>query len=90
MSNAIVNLTVVAKRMLTKREAGEHCGRTIREFEMECPVSPVKFANGDLRYDVRDLDRWLDTMKNKTQDSDDIVERLAGHDLHSGKRVQNF
>ena len=57
MSSAIVNLTVIAKRMLSKREAAEHCGRSLKHFDAECPVVPVRFPNGDLRYDVRDLDR---------------------------------
>jgi hypothetical protein len=80
MSTALVNVTIVSKRMLTRREAAEHCGRSIREFQAECPVAPVKFANGDLRWDVRDLDAWLDKVKGNVEDSDAIIERLAGHD----------
>jgi hypothetical protein len=76
MSAATVNFTVISKRMLDKREAAEHCGRSLKRFEIECSVSPVKFANGDLRYDVLDLDKWLDTLKNKIQDSEDIIKRL--------------
>jgi hypothetical protein len=78
MSSAVVNLTFVSKRMLDKREAAEHCGRSVREFERECPVRPVGFPNGDLRWDVRDLDRWLDTLKSGLQDSAEaIIERLG-------------
>jgi hypothetical protein len=80
MSSAVVNLTVIAKRMLTKREAAEHCGRPLKRFELECPVAPLGFPNGDLRYDVRDLDGWLDSLKNKVEDSFAIIERLAGND----------
>jgi hypothetical protein len=83
MSAATVNFTVISKRMLDKREAAEHCGRSLKRFEIECSVSPVKFVNGDLRYDVRDLDRWLDTLKDMTQDSDDIIKRLTDHDRRS-------
>jgi hypothetical protein len=78
MSSAIVNLTIIAKRMLSKREAAEHCGRSLKRFEAECPVAPVRFPNGDLRYDVRDLDGWLDTLKSKGEDSATILQRLAG------------
>jgi len=63
--------------MLSKREAAEHCGRSMRRFELECSVSPVEFANGDLRYDVRDLDVWLDMLKEGTEDSTTILEKLA-------------
>lgn len=77
MSNAVVNLTVISKRMLTKREAAEHCGRSLKRFEVECPVSPVAFPNGDLRYDLHDLDKWLDMLKEGTHDSERIIERLG-------------
>lgn len=77
MSSAVVNLTVISKRMLDKREAAQHCGRSLKRFEAECPVSLVRFPNGDLRYDVRDLDRWLDSLKNGAQDSERIIGRLG-------------
>lgn len=77
MSNAIVNLTVIPKRMLTKREAAAHCGRSVSRFDAECPVAPVVFANGDRRYDVRDLDAWLDGIKTERDDTDSIVARLV-------------
>jgi hypothetical protein len=83
MSSATINLTVISKRMLSRREAAEHCGRSLRRFEVECPFSPVRFPNGDMRYDVRDLDSWLDKLKNNSEDSDEIIQRLAGHDRHS-------
>jgi hypothetical protein len=80
MSSAIVNLTVIAKRMLSKREAAEHCGRSLKRFEIECPVVPIRFSNGDLRFDVRDLDTWLDKLKSNSEDSATILMRLAnGH-----------
>jgi hypothetical protein len=80
MANATLNLTVISKRMLTKREAAEHCGRPTKVFESECPVQPVKFANGDLRWDVRELDAWLDTFKTSADDDDVIVGRLGDDD----------
>ena len=78
MSTALVNLTVISKRMLSKREAAEHCGRSLKRFEVECPVSPIRFPNGDLRFDVQDLDRWLDILKGNSEDSVEIIKRLAG------------
>jgi len=84
MSTAIVSLSVIAKRMLNKREAAEHCGRSPNRFVIECPVTPILFPNGDLRYDVRDLDRWLDSLKSKSEDSATILKRLAGHGHRSG------
>jgi hypothetical protein len=78
MSSAVVNLTVVSKRMLAKREAAEHCGRSLKRFEVECKITPIRFPNGDLRYDVRDLDMWLDTLKGETHDVGQIIAKL-GH-----------
>lgn len=79
MGQATLNLVIVWKRMLTKAEAASHCGRPVKRFEIECPVTPIKFENGDLRYDVRDLDEWLDSLKEGHGDSDveSIIKRLA-------------
>ena len=49
MASATLNLNVLQKRMLTKSEAAEHCGRSARRFEIECPVQSVRFANGEGR-----------------------------------------
>jgi hypothetical protein len=77
MVSAVIHLEIIPKRMLTKAEAAHHCGRSAKSFETECPVSPVRFANGQLRYDVRDLDTWLDELKSgRVTDADDIVAKL--------------
>jgi hypothetical protein len=79
MTSAVVQLNFIPKRMLTKAEAAHHCGRPIKRFGTECPIKPVLFDNGDLRYDVQDLDSWLNDLKRGTvrNDADDIVMRLA-------------
>ena len=78
MPSATLHLIVVPKRMLSKAEAAHHCGRPVRRFTIECPVSPVRFLNGDLRYDVRDLDAWLGGLKGgESADADAIVARLG-------------
>jgi hypothetical protein len=77
MSSATLQINVIPKRMLDKKEAAHHCGRSVRRFEIECPVQPVRFPNGDLRWDVQDLDAWLDSLKaGDIADVDDIVARL--------------
>jgi hypothetical protein len=63
MAIATLNLNVLHKRMLNKSEAAEHCGRPVKRFEIECPVQAVRFPNGDTRWDVRDLDAWIDGLK---------------------------
>jgi len=77
MTAATLHLVVIPKRMLSKTEAAHHCGRPIKRFEAECPVAPVEFPNGDLRWDIRDLDSWLDSFKANTSQDDSIVERLT-------------
>lgn len=77
MTSATLQLNIVPKRMLTKSEAASHCGRPVRRFEVECRVAPVRFPNGDSRFDVRDLDQWIDSLKaGKSSDADEIVARL--------------
>lgn len=77
MTSATVQLNVIPKRMLTKAEAAHHCGRPVKRFEAECDVAPVKFPNGDSRYDVHDLDKWIDNLKTgKSSDADEIIARL--------------
>ncbi len=78
MTAASVTVSIAPKRILTRKEAAAYCGRSLTEFNSECPVMPIKFANGDLRYDARDLDAWLDNLKQKAEDSDAaIIERLG-------------
>ncbi len=84
MSGAIVQLNIIAKRMLVLREAAHYCGRTIKRFQIECTVTEVIFPNGDRRFDVHDLDKWLDSLKSGGDDADAIVSRLGCHDRRAG------
>ena len=79
MASATLQINVIPKRMLTKPEAAHHCGRPHSRFAIECPVAPLRFGNGDLRYDVQDLDRWLNSLKAGTgdQDANAIIARLG-------------
>jgi hypothetical protein len=78
MSSATLQITVVPKRMLTYSEAAHHCGRSVIRFKAECPCSPVRFPNGDQRFDVQDLDTWINSLKAGMNDgAEAIVARLA-------------
>jgi hypothetical protein len=78
MASATLQISVIPKRILTKSEAAHHCGRSVKRFDIECPCAPIKFPNGDVRFDVQDLDRWLDTVKaGADHHADDIVARLG-------------
>jgi hypothetical protein len=77
MSNATINLRVQPFRLLTKGEAAHYCRRSVKKFESQCPVSPIEMADGDRLWDVRDLDHWIDSLKNGSGDETDaIVSRL--------------
>jgi hypothetical protein len=78
MSSATLQITVVPKRMLTYSEAAHHCGRSVIRFKAECPCSPIRFPNGDQRFDVQDLDTWINSLKAGMNDGTEaIVARLA-------------
>jgi hypothetical protein len=78
MASATLQVTIIPKRMLTKAEGAHHCGRPLKRFEIECPVRPIRFANGDLRYDVNELDLWLDSLKGSSMNNAEaIVARLG-------------
>lgn len=77
MARASLNITVIPKRMLTNSESADYCGRPVKRFEIECPVSPTKFPNGDLRWCMHDLDTWLDNLKTHSGDIENILARLG-------------
>jgi hypothetical protein len=79
MSSAVVQINVIPIRLLTMAEAARHCGRSLTRFKLECPVAPLKFENGDLRWDVQDLDVWINSLKAGAgdHDADAIVARLG-------------
>jgi hypothetical protein len=42
-------------------------------------VLPNRFANGDVRWDIRDLDAWIDSLKGDYTEADAqaIVDKLS-------------
>ena len=77
LTNATINLRVQPFRLLTKAEAASYCRRSVKKFEAQCPVPPIAMADGDRLWDVQDLDRWIDSLKEGSAESDDILRRLA-------------
>jgi hypothetical protein len=75
----MLQINVIPIRMLTMAEAARHCGRSLTRFKIECPVQPIRFPNGDVRYDVQDLDVWLTNLKAGAGDHDAnaIVAKLG-------------
>lgn len=79
MSSATFQLNFVPIRMMTQAESARHCGRSLIRFKVECPVQPVTYPNGDKRYDVKDLDAWIDSLKAGagSNDTDSILTKLG-------------
>ena len=73
-----LSLRVQPFRLLTKPEAAHYCRRSVRKFESQCPVPPIEMADGDRLWDVRDLDRWIDSLKIDSghDDAEAIMSRL--------------
>jgi hypothetical protein len=63
-------------RLFTKAEAAHYC-RLGKKFDTQCPVRPIRMSNGELFWDVQDLEKWIDSLKDgDNADADDIVARL--------------
>jgi hypothetical protein len=77
MASATLNLRIQPYRLMTRAEAAHYCRRSVKKFEVQCPVRPLLMADGDQLYDVQDLDRWIDSLKaGHSDDADAIVGRL--------------
>lgn len=77
MAVTTINLRVAPYRLFTKAEAAHYCRRSPAKFEAQCTVTPIIMADGDRLWDVLDLDKWIDSLKEpKSSDADAIVARL--------------
>lgn len=56
----------VPQRLLTKSQAAQYCGLSIATFGGVCPVRPIALGEGARmhRYDVQDIDKWIDGFKS--------------------------
>ena len=78
MSSATLNIKVSPRRMLSAREAADYCGLPLKKFPMACKVAPVQMPGADIKYDIRDLDIWLDDLKGGVANDDEaIIARLG-------------
>lgn len=77
VGNAVLNIRVAPRRMLSEKEAADYVGIPRRYFRADCSVAPVELSRGLKVWDMRDLDEWLDSQRNAALDGDDdIVSRL--------------
>jgi len=78
MGSANLNISVVEKRMLKQSEAADYSGLPVKHFKATCPVRPVEMRPGTVLWDKRDLDNWIDSMKEGAEmaDQDAILSKL--------------
>ena len=67
MANASLNISVVEKRMLNASEAASYCGLAVKHFKVTCPVRSIQIRPGTVVWDKRDLDTWIDEMKEGSE-----------------------
>ena len=79
-------LPPLARRMLNRNEAAAYCGLGLN---VPIPVAPKRVRPGKqgLRYDVRDLDHWIDNLENgeHVESEDDLLNR-PGNDKGARSR----
>jgi len=78
MTLATLRLQIPPRRMLNQRDAAEYCGIPTKRFPIVCPVPPLTMPGGEARYDMLDLDDWIDCLKQgHNKSADEYLERLA-------------
>jgi hypothetical protein len=78
MSTATINLKVYPRRMLRKHESAHYVGLSVKEFDQVCDVKPIELRPKLYRWDMVDLDTWIDGLKTSLpSDDDEILARLS-------------
>lgn len=61
------NVPLGVPRLLKRQQAAAYCGVSVPTFAAICPIVPIALGVGKRleRYDVRDLDEWIDSLKRE-------------------------
>ncbi len=76
--SAIVAIKLAPRRMLNLREAADYCGVSRKQFTMLSGIAPVAMPHGHKLYDIKDLDAWLDALKNNAPDGHEAILARLG------------
>jgi hypothetical protein len=78
VASATLHFNLVQKRIVDQKQAAIYIGmKNTKGFEAACPVRPVMCPGGELGYDLRDLDDWIDSLKSgEASDTESLVRRL--------------
>ncbi|MFK0331101.1 hypothetical protein ACIQUB_08260 [Rhizobium sp. NPDC090275] len=64
--------------MLDLSEAAIYVGVPAKRFPGTCAVCPIRMPDGRNKYDIKDLDHWIDGLKGGDGESDDdIIGKLG-------------
>jgi hypothetical protein len=75
----------VSPRIVPTRTAAFYCGLTVKRFKTNCPLAPRAFPDGTERHDLKDIDKWLDSLAGgPAQSADGWLARLDGDDNRAG------
>lgn len=78
MPTTSISVSVQTQRMMSRADAAHYCGMKANKFDQLCPVNSVQLPNGNNAWDVHDLDKWLDSLKEDRTDSlEQMITRLA-------------
>jgi hypothetical protein len=64
-------------RLLTRADAAKYCRLSVTVFSRVCPVRPIELESGNqrlLRFDVQDLDKWIDDLKKAANGLEESTE----------------
>ena len=72
-------LAPISPRMLTKEQAAHYCGLSVPAFIGACPPPAVSLGKTSRthRWDIRQLDRWLDTFTGSSSAASVEPDMLA-------------
>lgn len=73
MTTATFTIKPAPRRMLDLGEAAIYVGLPAKRFPTSCGVAPIRMPDGKVKYDIKDLDRWIETIKGGTDDSDEAI-----------------
>ncbi len=72
-----MSLPLPTKRLLTGEQAAQYLGlKSVNSLKTHVKITPVKIGDS-VRYDVRDLDRWIDGQsQSQPLSADDWLGKL--------------
>jgi hypothetical protein len=80
----------IVPRLVYQKDAAFYCTMGVESFRANCPVAPVPVGPGPrgLRYDLRDVDAWIDSLKQSSICTETNVNWLdrVGNDESADKR----